>query len=134
MAMNPNNNIVMNNLGPGAGANVGLGAGANNNNNNNINLGHVGELDAPFAQAAIDKANGDYYDMLETLCQVKADIDNLEEFGNEGALKAEMEEAFLEKLDELFGAAGGRRQKSKKSRKHRKSRKAGRKARKTRHR
>lgn len=103
---------------------------SSNNNNNNNNNGHAQELDAPFAQAATDKANGDYYNMLETLCYVKKDIDALDEYGGEGALKAEMEEKFVEKLDELFGAVGGRRR----LRKHRKSRKAARKARKTRRR
>ena len=81
-----------------------------------------------FAQLSIDRANGDYMSVVETLCRIKSQIDGMEEYGNEGVSRDEMEEEFLKHLENLFGVVGGRR------RAPRKSRKAKRKARKTRRR
>lgn len=97
---------------------------------NGVNLNSLpGFFEAEAAQLSIDKANGDYRTMVETLCRIKAQIDGVNEYGNEGVARDQMEDEFGKILDNLFGASGGRR-----GRKHRKSRKSKRKARKTRRR
>jgi hypothetical protein len=109
-------------------------------NNFNIENGENESLDLQvyqdffeedFAQLAIDKANGDYMSMVGTLCRIKAQIDGMGEYGNEGATRVEMEAEFVKNLENLFGAVGGRRRGR---RAPRKSRKSKRKARKTRRR
>jgi hypothetical protein len=109
-----------------ANANAPQNLGNNGSNNGLNNAGNISFFEQQFAQAAIDKANGDYMTMLDALCAMKNQIEGMGEYGNEGAARSTMEEEFSERLEELFGAAGGRRR-----RKHRKSRKASRKARKT---
>ena len=133
----PNQNIVMNIPGRNNNANMAV-------DNNNYN--DPAYFDDQFEQAAMHKENGDYMSLLNVLCQIKQEIENMGEYGNEGAARDRMEEEFTEGMDELFGQAGGRRRKSRRAarksrraarksrRAARKSRKSQRKARKTRRR
>ena len=126
-----------------ANQNIAMNIPGGNNNANmaveNNNYNDPAYFDDQFEQAAMHKENGDYMSLLNVLCQIKQEIENMGEYGNEGAARDRMEEEFTEGMDELFGQAGGRRRKYRKAarksrRAARKSRKSQRKARKTRRR